>query len=66
MTKKEFLEGESIAVSVAGVELTLSPKRFSTGSVGYGFAGSLPIGGRTYQLSLNVVAARSKDWPEGV
>ncbi len=65
--KSEFLDkAKPIEIIIDGQKLLLTPKEFSTGSVGFGCNGKIVIGvvdlgPATYQLGINLTAIGSKE-----
>lgn len=49
-----------VTVKIGGLELTLNPRAFESGKIGYGYYGKLPIGGQDVQVSLNLVIPKSE------
>ena len=71
VTRKDITSSPSLPVDIGGGKalLALDPKEFSTGSVGYNANGkiTLPCNGKpvTFQVSMNLTAVGSKDFPAG-
>lgn len=70
MTRQRFLaNAKPIMGKIGEMPLVFEPKAFSTGSVGYGFSGKIPVqlpDGSIVQLqvSANATAIGSKEWTE--
>eukprot|EP00918_Siedleckia_nematoides_P094501 GHVU01207523.1.p1 GENE.GHVU01207523.1~~GHVU01207523.1.p1 ORF type:complete len:346 (-),score=81.98 GHVU01207523.1:123-1160(-) len=67
MSKQEFLDqAEGFRCNIGGNELTIEPREFKTGSVGWGYCGKLPIpiGSTpvTAQVTFNITVVGSKEW----
>ena len=71
MTKAEFLtNAKPLVGDVNGQPIILTPKLFSTGSVGYNVTGKMAIklaNGVVVNLQqgFNLTAVKSKEWVEG-
>ncbi len=69
MNKKEFMAGaEAFTIQIGEQTLSVDPKKFSTGSVGFFANGkvTLTIGGKPVkmQANINLTTVGSKEWPE--
>lgn len=65
VTKSGWLkEAKEIVVDVQGQTYLLSPRKFSSGSIGYYLTGKQQIGGQSFQVGCNVTMVASKELPE--
>lgn len=71
MTKQDYLKRAkpTIIIMIDGQPLAGNVKAFSTGSLGYNANGKVTIPlqdgeAQKYQVSLNITAIGSKEWPE--
>lgn len=67
MTKEKFFKkARPIEVTVGTRTLTLTPREFKSGNVGFGLVGkfSMKINGErvTFTLTCNMTANKSRDW----
>jgi hypothetical protein len=68
-TKNEFMAGaQSFEIQIGDQKLSVDPKKFSTGSVGFFANGkvTLQVGGQPVKMQANITltAVGSKEWPE--
>ena len=69
ITRQEFRDGaKAVSVTIAGVPQLVSPKEFSTGSLGWYLNGKIPIEingvSVQVQIGLNLTIVGSKELPK--
>lgn len=64
-TKSEFMaSAQAFEIKIGDQTLSVDPKKFSTGSVGFFANGKVTINGVKMQANITLTAVGSKEWPE--
>lgn len=64
-SRKNFLAtAKPLNTTIGTLPMPISPKEFSTGSVGYYGNGKLVIDGVEFQVGITLTAIGSKEWAE--
>jgi hypothetical protein len=67
MTKSQYRKQapQFVKTVIEGQTVHVPRKDFSTGTLSYYHSGKLVVNGVQYQVTVQLAAVKSKEWPEG-